>query len=354
MTQETSPNSTFSPIVNLDHPLVRERLHWIDYAKGIGIFLVVVGHVLRGLENSKILPPSALLGFVDRWIYGFHMPLFFFISGLFVQRSLSKPFKDFVLDKLYVIAYPYFVWSILQSILQLLVSRYTSTNNTVSLSDLWKIGYQPILQFWFLYTLFAILLVYGILHKLKLSPVVFLIFSVLLYCLYGLNVSFGPWSVLYLFRRHAIYFAIGVIVGSSTLLSVLTRTNLYVLSLITLSGYLAVGLAVQLQVAENVIAIPLIAMLGIAASMTLAILLEKFNVFRFVKNWGIFSLEIFVAHTIATSVFRIAIQKIIGFTEPVTHFLLGTAIGIYSPIALSTICSKLGFQYMFTLRSLKK
>jgi fucose 4-O-acetylase-like acetyltransferase len=86
--KEISANSVSALKVKLDYPLMRERLHWVDYAKGIGIFLVVVGHVLRGLINSSILQPSALLLFVDRWIYGFHMPLFFFISGLFVKRSL--------------------------------------------------------------------------------------------------------------------------------------------------------------------------------------------------------------------------------------------------------------------------
>jgi len=69
MTQETSSNPVFSPKVKLDYPLVRERLHWVDYAKGVGIFLVVVGQLLRGLVNSSILQESTLLGFVDQWIY---------------------------------------------------------------------------------------------------------------------------------------------------------------------------------------------------------------------------------------------------------------------------------------------
>ncbi len=351
--KEAFANSVSSPKVKLDSPLIRDRLHWVDYAKGIGIFLVVVGHVLRGLVNSSTLQPSFLVGFVDRWIYGFHMPLFFFISGLFVQKSLSKPFKDFLLDKLYVIAYPYFLWSLIQMAIQALASRYTTTNQ-ISLADIWQIIYQPYQQFWFFYTLFAILIVYGILHKLKLSPILFLIFAVLLYCLHGLNVNFGPWGVLYLFRRHAVYFALGVIFGSGTWLSIKSQINRYALILITLGGYIAVGLAVKFQLTENVIAIPLIAMFGIAATVALAVLLDKFNLLFFVKNWGIFSLEIFVAHTIAASVFRIALQKILGFRDPVIHFVLGTAIGIYAPIALSFICSKLKFQYMFSLRSLKK
>ncbi|WGV27794.1 acyltransferase family protein [Halotia branconii] len=331
---------------------MQRRLYWVDYAKGIGIFLVVVGHVLRGLLNSSILQPTTLLNFVDSWIYAFHMPLFFFISGLFVQRSLSKPLNSFMLDKVYTIAYPYFIWSVIQGIFQTVGSRYT--NKPSSFTDILKIGYEPIMQFWFLYTLFAIFLVYGIFNKLKLSPVFFLVFSILIYGLHVLDVSFGPWGVLYLFRRHAIYFALGAVIGSNVLTSLIERTKLYILLLIILGGYLLVGLAVQLQFAENLIAIPLLAILGIGSSISLAVVLEKFNLVSSIKNWGIFSLEIFVAHTIAASILRIGIQKIFGITDPVIHFILGTTIGIYAPIALIMICSKLEFPYMFTLKKLKR
>ncbi len=281
MTQEESLKTVAS------NTSMQRRLYWVDYAKGIGILLVVVGHILRGLVNSSILQTTTLLNFVDSWIYAFHMPLFFFISGLFVQRSLSKPLNSFMLDKLYTIAYPYFVWSVLQGIFQAVGSRYT--NKPSSLSDILKIGYEPIMQFWFLYTLFAIFFVYGIFNKLKLSPVLFLAFSILLYSLHVLDVSFGPWGVLYLFRRHAIYFALGAVIGSSILTSFIARTKLYTLLLITLAGYLVVGLAVQLQLAENLIAIPILAVFGIGSSISLAVLLEKFNL---VSSVGSFTREV--------------------------------------------------------------
>ncbi|GAB1543461.1 acyltransferase [Scytonema sp. NUACC21] len=329
----------------------RERLDWVDYTKGVGIFLVVVGHVLQGLVKSSVLEESAPIVFVDRWIYAFHMPLFFFVSGLFVQRSLSKPLKNFVLDKVYVIAYPYFVWSLIQSLLQLFISRYT--NQPVSPADILKITYQPYQQFWFLYTLFVILLAYGILHKLRISPAIFLSLSALLYISYCFDVSIGLWGVLYLVRRYAIYFALGLMFGMSSWLTGITKTKLFPLLLTTVVGYLAIGLAVLLQLTENTIAIFFIAIIGIAASVALSVLLQKFNRFHFAKQWGVFSLEIFVAHIITASSVRILLQKLFGISEPVTHFLLGSAVGIYGPIVLSMICSRLEFQYMFKLRPLK-
>ena len=130
----------------------QNRIYWIDYAKGIGIFLVVIGHVCRGLTLSAIIDPS-VAKLIDQWIYAFHMPIFFFLSGLLIQPSVSKTLKDFVINKLNTLAYPYFVWSILQG---MLVSTVQSTNSSMSLSDLLQIIYEPILIFWIFYVIICI------------------------------------------------------------------------------------------------------------------------------------------------------------------------------------------------------
>src|SRR5436190_2122812 len=55
------------------------REHWIDVTKGIGILLVVYGHVLRGLVTAGIVPNSKLFQIAYYTLYLFHMPLFFFL-----------------------------------------------------------------------------------------------------------------------------------------------------------------------------------------------------------------------------------------------------------------------------------
>jgi fucose 4-O-acetylase-like acetyltransferase len=54
------------------------RINWVDYAKAIGILLVVYGHVARGIKNSGIKIPTDLYEVADSVIYSFHMPLFLF------------------------------------------------------------------------------------------------------------------------------------------------------------------------------------------------------------------------------------------------------------------------------------
>ncbi len=59
---------------------MKQRYHYdeIDIAKGIGIFLVVIGH---SINSDSVL---------HTFIYMFHMPLFFIMSGLFIEPESKK------------------------------------------------------------------------------------------------------------------------------------------------------------------------------------------------------------------------------------------------------------------------
>ncbi len=50
------------------------RIVWLDAARGIGILLIIVGHII-----PMTLPFS-------HFIYSFHVPLFFFLSGMVLQK----------------------------------------------------------------------------------------------------------------------------------------------------------------------------------------------------------------------------------------------------------------------------
>lgn len=57
------------------------RIYWLDYAKVIGIFLVVYGH-------------GGLCGDLRNYVFSFHMPMFFLISGmLYKPLSLGETIK---------------------------------------------------------------------------------------------------------------------------------------------------------------------------------------------------------------------------------------------------------------------
>jgi fucose 4-O-acetylase-like acetyltransferase len=134
----------------------RNRIEWIDVARGIGIILVVYGHVLQGLLAAGLLSRSNPLWLSDYAIYTFHMPLFFVLAGLNVKSSLKKGTGGFLLGKLWTVAYPYFLWSAIQGSIQLHIAALApgAVNHVRSPLFMETILWRPIAQFWFLYALF--------------------------------------------------------------------------------------------------------------------------------------------------------------------------------------------------------
>ncbi|SFU30234.1 acyltransferase [Pustulibacterium marinum] len=76
------------------------RIHHIDVLKGIAIFLVVLGHTIRNVDVSV-------------FIYSFHMPLFFIISGLFFNEKKFQSFGEVVVKKAKTLLLPYVTFYIL-------------------------------------------------------------------------------------------------------------------------------------------------------------------------------------------------------------------------------------------------
>lgn len=78
----------------------KERTPLYDVAKGICIISVVLGH----------------LGIATRFVYFYHLPIFFFISGLFFNAE-KHSFKDFLLKKIKSLYVPYVIISLLFAII---------------------------------------------------------------------------------------------------------------------------------------------------------------------------------------------------------------------------------------------
>lgn len=84
----------------------KERIQYLDICKGVGIIFVVLGHIIQ--TNP-----------IRTWIYSFHMPLFFFLSGYIFYFTKITELKN-LLKKIYDYHSP--VFYICYFILYLLVS----------------------------------------------------------------------------------------------------------------------------------------------------------------------------------------------------------------------------------------
>ena len=315
------------------------RIEWLDGARGIAIFLVVLGHVLRGLPENAV-SSGQWAAFLDSWIYSFHMPVFFFISGLFIESSAQRPLGRFLVSKLKTIAYPYIVWSILQESLR-------AVSGTATLAGLWKIIYLPVMQYWFLYVLLLLGLLYALTRKVGL-PIWGSAFGLLiLYALPRFGFNLGSWGIVYMTALNGIYFAGGAWEGVERLARHVQCNTLRLQGVFSLAGFLVLSAAVALDWQGNGIIKPVLGFVGTAATLAIANALFRADIGKFLLNWGKFSLEIFVAHTIFSAAFR-EILLFSRITSLAVHILLPLFAGIGGPVLLVRVLDRLRINFAFT------
>lgn len=80
-----------------------KRMIWLDQLKAISIYIVILGHSLLKFKKHKLF----------KFIYSFHMPLFFIISGMTFRPEKYNRIKDCVKDKFIKLVYPYIALNIL-------------------------------------------------------------------------------------------------------------------------------------------------------------------------------------------------------------------------------------------------
>lgn len=324
-------------------PAPKPRYDWADYAKGIGIFLVVLGHSLQGLTKSHILPETFWGSALEAWIYAFHMPLFFFLSGLFIDRARHKPFKQWLGNRFLLLGYPYLLWSVIQLLLQLAMAG--QINNAVSWWDIPKIIYEPVQQFWFLYVLFVVSVVYVLVRKLGVPWWVWLAISGVPYVFVALGwFPAQGWSVLEKSGLYCLFFTLGSGWGQRSHYETLRHPLLW-----TILGYGFVAFIVWRHWEYEFPVRLGVSLAGIFASIALAQTLDRFKKLDIIRSWGILSLEIFAAHTIASAMVRVLLSKGFHLQLPWLHLLLSVAIGLYLPILLDRLSRSLGFPYLFSL-----
>lgn len=83
-----------------------KRIEYIDIAKGAAVFLMVLGHSYSYASNSEG-------EYIVRWLYSFHMPLFFISSGVLygLRDRCGEGMRLGVKSKCKTLILPYLIWN---------------------------------------------------------------------------------------------------------------------------------------------------------------------------------------------------------------------------------------------------
>jgi fucose 4-O-acetylase-like acetyltransferase len=182
-----------------DAPVIKKRVGYIDIAKGIGIILVVMGH-----NDFSLISP-----FAHKLIYSFHMPMFFFMSGMFFRPD--APFRTFLWNRFSRVLKPFFTTLILIYFASLSFSKISLVTATRRLlKAMYGSGYYiDWVQLWFLPHLFAASLFIYLLYRAVQATHIERLRWVIIVALYGLGVMsmdlFWPFELSILGRTLMLY-----------------------------------------------------------------------------------------------------------------------------------------------------
>jgi len=308
------------------------RQIWIDRAKGVGICLVVFGHVMRGMTASGIVADDTPVKMLDYTLYSFHMPLFFLLSGLNAERSLAKGPRLFLADKLHYLVWPYFLWSFIQGAIQI---RFAGdVNAPLTYNELLGVVWRPIGQFWFLYDLFGCHL---ILLASRGSKV---LLGALAIAACALSASSSYFYGKFFFNFP--FFVIGI--GASAQLAAWTPTRSggpRALLLATLCFLIAASIGYFAELRQNTpLAVPA-ALLGVGMTIVVAKLLCGAPG-RMLEIIGNMSMTIFLLHILAAAGARIALLKLGVPIDPALFVLGATLVGLILPMLAHVVMKRLG------------
>lgn len=168
----------------------RKRLDYLDMAKGIGILLVVIGH----LQGKDIFALSPYILPICTWIFSFHMPLFFIVSGILInyKKDLDKDLNVLAKRRFRGIMVPYYCFSVcyLSVVLYALIIERSIMPGTLFVNLWYVLSTYGMSVLWFLPALFLGELVFLYLFKkfdTRKSIIILLILTMI--------ASFGAWGL---------------------------------------------------------------------------------------------------------------------------------------------------------------
>ncbi len=169
----------------------KERVQWVDVAKGIGIFLIYLGHF--GESAGRSTP----------FVFTFHVALFFFLSGCMNYYDHEERIIPYIIKRFKMIMLPFFTFSFIALILY-------SIMNSSSIMDIYNMiinifmgdirnTFIPAGSLWFLSCLFVIEIIFKLLKATK-SKLLILDCCILLFIISSQIISPHP-----LVEPHLIY-----------------------------------------------------------------------------------------------------------------------------------------------------
>lgn len=307
---------------------MREYYRSVNIARGIGMFLVVLGHSI-----SDTVYFNSFFKYIFLLIYSFHMPLFFFISGFCAVKIFSKVTLSEKLDFIYTrfkrLMIPYFFVGVMYIPIKIFASDFMTKQFDLSEFFLnFLLGENPHSQLWTLYALFVVsVLVIIFKSSDKTKNKLFFIFSLII----ALLSTFLPSCILQNIMLEFFFFTCGCFLAKDKNFKQIPMSfSIFIISIISL---VLLNFIFEIH-GDNSLKI-VTGLTGIYLVCFISKHLEKKN-YIFFDIIGNYSIDIYILANIFQVSVRVIFLNKLGFS-PYFCLLLSILFGILFPIVISKL-----------------
>ncbi len=156
-------------VMTADGTAGRQRVDWVDYAKGFCIVFVVMMHSTLGVGHA--VGQEGWLHTVVAFAKPFRMPDFFLISGLFLAQVIDRDWRTYLDRKVVHFVYFYLLWTAIQFAFK--APMFIHEHGP--LGTLWlyvESFWEPFGTLWFIYLLPIFFVTTKLAHGLRIPPLV--------------------------------------------------------------------------------------------------------------------------------------------------------------------------------------
>lgn len=328
-------------IVNIASQLSeKDRIAWVDIAKGICIVLVVMMHSTLGVEKA-VGAESGLHGFIE-WARPFRMPDFFFISGLFLAARINRPWMSYLDTKVVHFAYFYVLWLTIQ--IGLRFAGLVDEKGFAGAATFYLLSYvEPYGTLWFIY----MLAVFFVAAKL-LQPLPRAVTFALAVATY-LALPDTGYLVVDEFADRFVYFFAGYWAAPHVFTFAANLSRLHRSSLV--AGLVIWAALNGMAVTTGLATVPglnlLAGFIGVGAVISTAVLLVPSRLGQLFRYCGSNSISIYLAFSVFMATTRVVLLKAPLDIPPEAIALASTFAGIAGSLLLASAVrgTRLGFLF---------
>lgn len=314
--------------------MTSNRVQWVDFAKGITIILVVLMHSLyRELYSEPIFYVSGLLE-------SFRMPLFFFLSGLFIHKTINSSFSHFFKTKVVYLLYLYVLWSIIRYFTNTVPRNLLLNDSEENLNSIFYIFVDPPGTVWFIYALLIFLIITWVTRSV---PIITLCVAMLIFIF---SMQYNEYNFAIKIAKFYPLFLLGYLM-SNFVINIANRVRIYHI-IFPILFLVVAAITKDFQFSNTAHGFFILSCGGILTGIIIASIISKINVFSWLGYIGKNTLPIYLMHFLPLGVLKIVLPKFIP-NLPSLAILIMVVSGVALPLIAASLAKKYQINWLLAV-----